>query len=340
MSSRGGLALPLIILSALLAVALLWVITVGEVPIPGGDVLGVISGRVPASDPRSKIVLSIRLPRALAAASAGAVLAGSGVIFQGVLLNPLAEPYTLGVAAGAALGASAAITLGLPFISAFAFAGSIAALWLVWLLGRGSRGRASPSRLILAGVIVGSILGSVITLMEALAGEQVGAIVLWLLGSFSLSTWGHAARSAAMAAVVLALGLFWARDPISSPPAPTPPPWVSTSAEPPACSSWAAPGDGHGGLHERRHRLRGTRGAPPGEDRRRTGPPQACRWRAGPSPAPGGHGGPLLGELPWASSRPSSGPLFCFLSEEDEGPPLPEGVRVTLVQGRSSKIST
>lgn len=212
MSSRGGLALPLIILSALLAVALLWVITVGEVPIPGGDVLGVISGRVPASDPRSKIVLSIRLPRALAAASAGAVLAGSGVIFQGVLLNPLAEPYTLGVAAGAALGASAAITLGLPFISAFAFAGSIAALWLVWLLGRGSRGRASPSRLILAGVIVGSILGSVITLMEALAGEQVGAIVLWLLGSFSLSTWGHAARSAAMAAVVLALGLFWARD--------------------------------------------------------------------------------------------------------------------------------
>jgi len=212
MNSRGGLTLPLVALSSLLVVTLLWVITVGEVPIPKSDVLGVFLGRIPASDPRSVIVLSIRLPRALAAAAAGAVLAGSGVIFQGVLLNPLAEPYTLGVAAGAALGASAAITLGLPFVSAFAFIGSIAALWLVWLLGRGSRGRASPTRLILAGVIVGSILGSVITLMEVLAGEQVGMIVLWLLGSFSLSAWNHAVWGGVSAIGVLALGLFWASD--------------------------------------------------------------------------------------------------------------------------------
>ncbi len=212
MNTRGGLTLPLVVLSSLLVVTLLWVITVGEVPIPKGDVLGVISGRIPASDPRSVIVLSIRLPRALAAAAAGAVLAGSGVIFQGVLLNPLAEPYTLGVAAGAALGASAAITLGLPFVSAFAFIGSIAALWLVWLLGRGRRGGTSPTRLILAGVIVGSILGSLITLLEVLAGEQVGMIVLWLLGSFSLSAWNHVAWGAVSAMGVLALGLFWARD--------------------------------------------------------------------------------------------------------------------------------
>ncbi len=61
--------------------------SVGEVPIPRGDVLGVISGRIPSSDPRSVIVLSIRLPRALAAAAAGAVLSGSGVIFQGVLFK-------------------------------------------------------------------------------------------------------------------------------------------------------------------------------------------------------------------------------------------------------------
>ena len=212
MNTRGGLTLPLVVLSSLLVVTLLWVITVGEVPIPKGDVLGVISGRIPASDPRSVIVLSIRLPRALAAAAAGAVLAGSGVIFQGVLLNPLAEPYTLGVAAGAALGASAAITLGRPFVSAFAFIGSIAALWRVWLLGRGRSGGSSPTRLILAGVIVGSILGSVITLMEVLAGEQVGMIVLWLLGSFSLSAWNHGAWGAGSAMGVLALGLFWARD--------------------------------------------------------------------------------------------------------------------------------
>nr|HPQ78745.1 iron chelate uptake ABC transporter family permease subunit [Synergistales bacterium] len=111
MKPRAGLILSVVVLSLLLAICLLWVISVGEVPIPRGDVLGVISGRIPSSDPRSVIVLSIRLPRALAAAAAGAVLSGSGVIFQGVLLNPLAEPYTLGVATGAALGASLAITL-------------------------------------------------------------------------------------------------------------------------------------------------------------------------------------------------------------------------------------
>ncbi len=212
MKPRARLLFPLIALSLLLAISLLWVISVGEVPIPRGDVLGVISGHIPSSDPRSVIVLSIRLPRALAAAAAGAVLAGSGVIFQGVLLNPLAEPYTLGVATGAALGASIAITLGLPFVSAFAFIGGIAALWLVWVLGRGTRETASPTRLILAGVIVGSILGAGITLIKALAGDQVGIIVLWLLGSFSLSSWEQVAWGAASALMVLVLGLFWARD--------------------------------------------------------------------------------------------------------------------------------
>ncbi|MDY0178809.1 MAG: iron chelate uptake ABC transporter family permease subunit, partial [Synergistaceae bacterium] len=78
MKPRAGLILSVVVLSLLLAICLLWVISVGEVPIPRGDVLGVISGRIPSSDPRSVIVLSIRLPRALAAAAAGAVLSGSG----------------------------------------------------------------------------------------------------------------------------------------------------------------------------------------------------------------------------------------------------------------------
>jgi len=212
MKPRAGLILSVVVLSLLLAICLLWVISVGEVPIPRGDVLGVISGRIPSSDPRSVIVLSIRLPRALAAAAAGAVLSGSGVIFQGVLLNPLAEPYTLGVGTESSAGASLAITLGLPFVSAFAFIGGIGALWLVWILGRGAGETASPTRLILAGVIVGSILGAGITLIKALAGDQVGIIVLWLLGSFSLSSWEHVAWGAASALAILVLGLFWARD--------------------------------------------------------------------------------------------------------------------------------
>ena len=174
--------------------------------------MNVIRGVIPASDPRSVIVLFIRLPRALAASTVGAVLAGSGAVFQGVLLNPLAEPYTLGVATGAAFGASLAITLRIPLIAPFAFAGGLAALGLVWILGRGGRDSSSSTRLILAGVIVGSVLGAGITLIKALAGDQVGVIVLWLLGSFSLSSWSNVAWSLASALLVLFLGLFWARD--------------------------------------------------------------------------------------------------------------------------------
>jgi len=201
-----------VFLSASLAAALLWVISIGEVRIPAGDVMNVIRGVIPASDPRSVIVLFIRLPRALAASTVGAVLAGSGAVFQGVLLNPLAEPYTLGVATGAAFGASLAITLSIPLIAPFAFAGGLAALGLVWILGRGGRDSSSSTRLILAGVIVGSVLGAGITLIKALAGDQVGVIVLWLLGSFSLSSWSNVAWSLASALLVLFLGLFWARD--------------------------------------------------------------------------------------------------------------------------------
>lgn len=212
MTHRSSFRLAVVFLSASLAAALLWVISIGEVRIPAGDVMNVIRGVIPASDPRSVIVLFIRLPRALAASTVGAVLAGSGAVFQGVLLNPLAEPYTLGVATGAAFGASLAITLRIPLIAPFAFAGGLAALGLVWILGRGGRDSSSSTRLILAGVIVGSVLGAGITLIKALAGDQVGVIVLWLLGSFSLSSWSNVAWSLASALLVLFLGLFWARD--------------------------------------------------------------------------------------------------------------------------------
>lgn len=212
MTPRGPFRLWLLALSASLAAALLWVISIGEVRIPAGEIIDVILGNISGADPRAVIVLSIRLPRALAASAVGAVLAGSGVVFQGVLLNPLAEPYTLGVATGAAFGASLAITLRLPFIPPFAFAGGVAALGLVWILGHGGRDSSSSTRLILAGVIVGSVLGAGITLIKALAGDQVGVIVLWLLGSFSLSSWGDVGWSMASALLVLLLGIFWARD--------------------------------------------------------------------------------------------------------------------------------
>jgi iron complex transport system permease protein len=134
------------------------------------------------------VVWRIRMPRLVSALISGAILASGGVIFQGVLRNPLAEPYTLGVAGGAAFGAACAISLGGLWVSGAAFAGSMGALFVVWALGE-SGGDSDRSRIILAGVIVGSILGAALTLIKALAGERALAIVVWLMGSFSDSSW-------------------------------------------------------------------------------------------------------------------------------------------------------
>jgi iron complex transport system permease protein len=137
------------------------------------------------------VIWRIRIPRVLAAAMSGAVLASCGVIFQAVLRNPLAEPYTLGVANGAALGASVAIFAGARWIAASAFLGSIATLAVVLALGE--RGDDDDvSGVILAGVIVASILGAGLTFLKAIAGERLGAIVMWLMGSFSAAGWRDA----------------------------------------------------------------------------------------------------------------------------------------------------
>jgi iron complex transport system permease protein len=137
------------------------------------------------------IVWRIRLPRVAAAAISGAILAASGVAFQSVLRNPLAEPYTLGVASGAAFGAACAILASVPWVTAAAFIGGICTLFFVWALSK--RGNdLDISRVILAGVIVGSILSAWLTLLKAIAGDQVSAIIVWLLGSFSAASWNDA----------------------------------------------------------------------------------------------------------------------------------------------------
>jgi iron complex transport system permease protein len=134
------------------------------------------------------VVWRIRMPRVIAASISGAVLAASGVIFQAALKNPLAEPYTLGVSNGAAFGASCAILAGIGWITPAAFLGCTAALAAVMLLGW--RGLESDlSGIILAGVIVGNIFGAGMTLMKAIAGDKVSAIVFWLMGSFSAAGW-------------------------------------------------------------------------------------------------------------------------------------------------------
>ena len=151
------------------------------------------------------VVADLRLPRALLSLAAGAGLAVSGAVFQGILRNPLADPFTLGVSGGAAFGAALAISLGLT--GAFmgfglplaAFAGAAAALGAVLALGRIGGGLRRET-LVLAGVVVSAFLAALIALVKALDEASVTGIVFWIMGSFQGRGWTEAA--------LLAPGLF------------------------------------------------------------------------------------------------------------------------------------
>lgn len=192
-----------------LAVSLLCGLRSGDVGIELSELLRMLAAGISADVDEAvvhTVIWQIRMPRVLASAVAGAVLSACGVIFQGALRNPLAEPYTLGVASGGAFGAACAITAGVPWVTAAAFAGSILALLLVWTLGQRD-GETDIARIVLAGVAVSSILGAGLTLLKAIAGDRVSLIVLWLMGSFAAATWLDILPLCLALCVVLALSL-------------------------------------------------------------------------------------------------------------------------------------
>ncbi|MBU1612288.1 MAG: iron ABC transporter permease [Proteobacteria bacterium] len=174
----------------------------GPYPIPLKAIWGILAGQTDqgaSANTWSVVVLDIRLSRILLSWLIGAGLAMCGVVFQGVLRNPLADPFTLGVSSGGAFGASMAITLGLttlpglPGLSALPFAalfGALAALCTVLALGR-IGGRLRRETLVLAGIVVATFLSACISLFKALNEESVAAIVFWIMGSLQGRGWEH-----------------------------------------------------------------------------------------------------------------------------------------------------
>jgi iron complex transport system permease protein len=162
------------------------------------------------------IVMDVRLPRILAAALVGGGLAVSGTVFQGILLNPLADPYTLGVSAGAAFGASVAFLLNISFmgawsVSLFAFLGAVATLAVVIYLSS-SAGGLSSNNLILSGIIVAAILAAGISFLKYIADEQVAVIIFWLMGSFASQTWANVFLILVFVGLGYSVFVFFARD--------------------------------------------------------------------------------------------------------------------------------
>lgn len=144
------------------------------------------------------ILWNIRMPRVVLAACVGASLALAGAAFQGLLKNPLADPYTLGISSGASVGAVATIFFGisLPFLGfftlpIFSMVGAAVTIFLVMTFARLVDRTMKMETFILTGIIFSSFLGSCISLMVALTGEQLREIIGWLLGSVSNRGWSY-----------------------------------------------------------------------------------------------------------------------------------------------------
>jgi iron complex transport system permease protein len=192
-SAIPGMAIAL----AALALGLLVASTVGRFPITLAELIDVLwsrlVGRASSTSPAAEnVVLLVRGPRVVAATLVGAALAVAGTAFQGLFRNPLVSPDILGASSGAALGAVLGIffSLGVAGIEVLAFAGGLVAVAAVYTIGSLLRSRDPILVLVLAGVVIGALLGAGVGLVKYFADpyNQLPAMTFWLLGSLAATT--------------------------------------------------------------------------------------------------------------------------------------------------------
>lgn len=189
----GGWAYP--VGAGLLLALILIAFTVGQYPVRPQELAAALwnaiagGGDDAAAATVNTVIFQIRGPRILAAVLVGAALAAAGAAYQGMFRNPLVSPDILGVSSGAALGAAIAIflSLGIYAIQGFAFLGGLAAVVVVYAVGASVKRHDPLLTLILAGVVIGTLLGSCLALIKYLADpyNQLPAITFWLLGSLA-----------------------------------------------------------------------------------------------------------------------------------------------------------
>ncbi|MFI7124834.1 FecCD family ABC transporter permease [Nonomuraea sp. NPDC050153] len=218
-----GLLLAALVVA--LVAALVAGISVGSVTLPLGQVWGVVwahlTGRGAAADPLlSQVVWDIRTPRALLAALAGAGLSVAGVALQALVRNPLADPYVLGVASAASLGAVLVPALGgtalagltgVLGVTGAAFAAAIGSALLVYLLAQRA-GRLLDSWLVLTGVAIGYLCTAATTFVQLqLNPTELQGMMFWLMGSVAGASWPDLGMPALLIVACLAWLMLQAR---------------------------------------------------------------------------------------------------------------------------------
>lgn len=166
------------------------------------------------SDIEKQILLLIRLPRVVVSVLMGMALGASGAVLQGILRNPLADPYILGISSGAALAASAGLIAGATFFGAFtvpvlAFAGALCTGVFVGAMGW-KRGGFWPDRLLLAGVGLGFLFSALLMLIMSISSnEGLKRVTLWMFGDLSIADWSIIPYGVAF--IALGLGVSFLR---------------------------------------------------------------------------------------------------------------------------------
>lgn len=202
---KARLALTLLLLALMALLSLAVSVSIGSTSIPVSissrviirEALQNLGWSIPADWPEAvrAIVWQVRVPRALLAFMVGASLATAGAAFQGLLRNPLADPYTLGVSSGATVGAAMVMVLGwrvqvagsMP-VPLAAMAGGLLTLWLVYRLAE-SGGRVQAETLILAGVVASAFMSAIFSFLVTIAGSSLHQVVSWMMGSLALTGW-------------------------------------------------------------------------------------------------------------------------------------------------------
>lgn len=169
---------------------------------------------------KESIIILVRLPRIFAGALVGAALAAAGTVFQGMFRNPMADPYTTSASSGASLGAAFAIvvgfgvaTLGVYTIPVYAFVGCVISVLVVYLISRvGSR--VPISTLLLTGIAVGIFELAIVTYLQTIAGDKLGPLTFWLIGSLSSTrtTWAGVTAMAPLIIFGIVAVYLYSRD--------------------------------------------------------------------------------------------------------------------------------
>jgi len=197
--------------TVILFVIIIFASTIGVADIRFNDALKIISSRIPfikqfvnieqMKTSSILIVLNIRLPRIILAGIVGIALATSGVVFQAIFKNPMADPYILGISSGAAFGATLVIIFGISFsflglsmISIGAFLGAMGTTFLVYNIAR-LNNRTPVITLLLSGIAISFFLSAFINLLMTMNNDQVEKIVFWTMGSVSSASWKSVAIS-------------------------------------------------------------------------------------------------------------------------------------------------